>query len=397
MGNQGTKRRTLERNSGHAVPDCLLSQSAHDTRSASCYRVVRKQLVCTARPTQTVEYSLNRNKHLDGAETRNMILRDEAYNAALDIFEQAVAAFAAGDREQAEHLLASLDREAIERDRQQLLALARTARASTASPAAQRASKTISREIKESVQKRDGFRCRFTGRRLIDTRVFQEVARLSEVFHFDEHHAVYRTKRGSGGHPLVRTHGAAYEHAEPLSRGGQTTTDNIFLISVQLNESKGAKILERIEVPIDGWSGLAQYLPRLEMQRSIAKKPEPNSAGPVIVGAAPRSPRKASASARVREAATDLAVTVFALDHDAEAEAGFRQFRLLKKNAYFANEGKAGTWVIHRMNCSSLDFNIHVKLTASPKVCSERQEQLLEWARRFGAITTVCSRCRKSV
>ncbi len=331
-----------------------------------------------------------------------MILRDEAYNAALDIFEQAVAAFAAGDRKRAEHLLTSLDLEAIEWDRQQLLALARTARASTASPAAQRASKTISPAIKESVQKRDGFRCRFTGRRLIDTRVFMQVARLSAEFRFDEHHAVYQTKRGSGGHPLVRTHGAAYEHAEPLSRGGQTTTDNIFHISVELNESKGAKILERIEVPIDGWSGLAQYLPRLAMQRSIAKKPEPNSAGPVgddaaIVRAPPRSPRKASASARVREAATGLEVTVFALDHDAEAEAGFRQLRCLKKNAYFANETKAGTWMIHRMYCSSLDFNIHVKLTASPKVCSERQEQLLEWARLFGATTTVCSRCRKSV
>ena len=333
-----------------------------------------------------------------------MILRDEAYDAALAIFERAVAAFAAGDRERAEHLLASLDREAIERDRQQLLALARTARASSASSATQRASKTISREIKESVQKRDGFRCRFTGRRLIDTRVLQEVARLSEVFHFDEHHAVYQTKRGSGGHPLVRTHGAAYEHAEPLSRGGQTTTDNIFHISVQLNESKGAKILERIEVPIDGWSGLTQYLPGLAAQSSVAKKRvEAESAGRVsaeaaVVRAAPLSPRKAIASARVREAATDLAVTVFALDHDAEAEAGFRQLRRLKKNTYFAKQRKAGTWMIHRMYCSSLDFDdIEVKLTASPKIYSERQDQLLEWARRFGAITTVCSRCRKSV
>ena len=58
LGNQGTKRRALERNSGHAVPDCLLSQSAHDTRSAACYRAMRKQLACTARLAQTVEYLL---------------------------------------------------------------------------------------------------------------------------------------------------------------------------------------------------------------------------------------------------------------------------------------------------------------------------------------------------
>ena len=58
LGNQGTKRRTLERNSGHAVPDCMLSQSSHEARSASWYRVMRKQLLCIARLTQTVEYLL---------------------------------------------------------------------------------------------------------------------------------------------------------------------------------------------------------------------------------------------------------------------------------------------------------------------------------------------------
>ena len=320
-----------------------------------------------------------------------MILDDEAYNAALGIFEEAVAAFAAGDHEQAEHLLTTLDREAIERDRQQLTALARTARASTASPAEQRASAHIPSELKQFVQERDRFHCRFTGRRLIDPSVFREVHRLSKVFHFDENYAVYPNKRGPGGHPLTRTHGAAYEHAEPRSRGGETAGYNIFLISVQLNEAKGATILERVRVPIDDWCGLTEYLPRLRMQPSVAKKPKRNSVGPVC------GPRKASALERMREAAAGLAVAVFARDDDAEDEAGFRELRDREKNVYFATKTKAGPWMIHRMYCSSLDFGPDVNLTTSPKVCSEREEELLEWARRFGAITTRCSRCGTAV
>ena len=344
----------------------------------------------------------DRNRHLDGAGTRSVVLDDEAYDAALGIFEKAVAALAAGDREQAENLLASLDSKAIERDRQQLSAFGRTARASTAPSAAQPDTATISQAIKEFVQKRDGLRCRFTGRRLIDPDVFREVSRLSEVFHFDEHYAVYPTKRGPGGHPLTRTHGAAYEHAEPRSLGGPTTTDNIFLISVELNEAKGATILEQVEVPIDDWCGLTQYLPRLRMQPAIAKPDEPDSAGPVgpddvIVPPPRRSPPKAGCLASMREAAAGLAVGVFALADDPKAEAEFRELRRLKKNAYFATKKSAGTWRIHRMYCSCLAFDIDVQLTASPKVYSEHQEPLIEWARRFGVNPIGCSRCGTAV
>ena len=371
---------------------------------AACYRVMRKQLVCTARPTQTVGYMLDRDRHLDGAETPEMILRDEAYNAALEIFEQAIAAFAAGSRERAEHLLTILDCEAIERDREQLQAFGRTGTAVEAViPVDQRDCNRISAEIKKFARERDGYRCRFTGRRLIDARVFREVHRLSKVFHFDEHYAVRPTKRGPGGHPLTRTHGAAYEHAVPLCCGGRTSRENIVLISVELNEAKSATILELIEVPIDDWCGLTQYLPGLRKQPSVVKKPEPPPARPVVAPRAvvptpPPRPGKARTLARMREAAEGLAVRVFALDLRAEDEAEFRELRSLEKNAYFATKAaKAGTWRIHCMYCSALDFDIDVKLTASPKVYSEHQEPLVEWARRIRANPTGCSRCGTAV
>lgn len=111
-----------------------------------------------------------------------MILNNDAYQAALAIFEKAVAAFSRGDIETGENELSTLDLEAIEKDRAQLLAYARTARLTEHPPVLDPADRKVPREIKEAVARRDRFHCRFTGRRLIDTRVFREVARISSVF-----------------------------------------------------------------------------------------------------------------------------------------------------------------------------------------------------------------------
>lgn len=88
---------------------------------------------------------------------------------------------------------------------------------------------------------------------------------------------------------------------------------------------------------------------------------------------------------------------MFALADDPEAEDRFGQLRLQKENAYFATKTKTGPWMIHRMYCSSLAFDIDAKLTRSPKVYSECQEELLEWAKRFGVNTTGCRRCGTAV
>jgi hypothetical protein len=323
-----------------------------------------------------------------------MTLQNSAYNTALTVFQQAVVAFCAGEFDFGDRLLLDLDSDAIEHDRAQLLDLARRAQPSTNLLAGPKAAKRIPKEVKDAVQRRDRFHCRFTGRRLIEPRVFHEVSRISSVFHFDEHHSVRQSARGPAGHPIVRTHCAAYEHAEAISTGGGTTIDNIYHTSVQLNEAKGAKLLNRVPVPDDKWNGLTEYLDALIAQRS-SRSNKAEGRRPVDAQAGSTEPSRMSGVNRIREAATGLKVTVFAMD-DPHAEARFLLLRRTRKNEYFANERKAQTWMIHRLYCSSLAFSVPRKLTASPKVCAETQETIREWAARIGVKTLTCSRCRKA-
>lgn len=330
-----------------------------------------------------------------------MNLSNDAYDAALTIFEQAVKAFCQGATERGDSLLDSLDREAIERDRKLLSEFARTARPAADRLSSERGSRSIPLPVKEEVQRRDRYHCRFTGRRLIDTLVFREVGRISSVFHFDEHHSVRETPRGAPGHPLVRTHGAAYEHAEPLSCGGKSDVSNIVQTSVQLNESKGARVLPQVDVPVDDWKGLTEYLDALREQPSTSAKKTHSAVRPAsrpsrpprVHGAVPDSRRRALS--RMREAAAGIPVTVLALEDDHNAEEKFSALRRTEPNAYFATQTKDRTWRLHRLHCSSLAFNGAQKLTASPKVYAPSEEDIRTWAQRFGAAMTECSRCRR--
>jgi hypothetical protein len=155
------------------------------------------------------------------------------YDDALAVFLKAVEAFCEGDIPKGNRLLASLDVKAIENDRLQLRRYAATAKSYRKIVSSSEVSRRIDPRVIQSVKKRDRYHCRFTGRRLIDTHVFHEVSRISSVFHFDEHHSVRATARGPAGHPMVRTHAAAYEHALPLVCGGSSGVDNIVHTSVQ--------------------------------------------------------------------------------------------------------------------------------------------------------------------
>lgn len=191
-------------------------------------------------------------------------LHNEDYDAALGVLEQALMAFCSGESERGEELLLSLDRDAIERVRAHLRQLARQAQPFKGARAANLAKRSIPKAVQSAVCQRDRYQCRFTGRRLIETDVFKELARVSRSFHFDEHHSVRATKRGPGGHPIVRTHGAAFEHAmTPHSHGGDTTFENLALISVELNEGKSNLVLPLLTISPINWSGLTEYLPRL--------------------------------------------------------------------------------------------------------------------------------------
>lgn len=335
-----------------------------------------------------------------------MKLANDSYNRSLLAVEQAVQAFCRGDHAAGNLLLASLDVDSIEQDRSALRGLARTARVAASAVSLVRSSRTIPLAVKKSVNLRDRYHCRFTQRRLIDTRIFQELGRISDAFHFDEHHSVRETRRGRAGHPMVRTHGAAYEHFEPHSCGGVPTLDNICQISVQLNESKGARVLDRVDVPDDSWIGMTEYLAALRRQ-STSKRPrkqKPVSANaklealPISRDHTGREPRLAVNRRtlqieRIREAASGLAVKVFWLGDDSHAEENFLRLRRTAKNSYFSTGTKNGRWSFHRMHCSSLAFSGDQKVTASPKVYADDINELVKWANRFGVDTERCPRC----
>jgi hypothetical protein len=229
------------------------------------------------------------------------------------------------------------------------------------------------------------------------------------VFHFDKHHSVRETRRGQPGHPIVRTHGAAYEHLEPHSCGGVPTVDNIFQISVQLNESKGARVLDQVDVPDDSWTGMTEYLPALR-RHSASKLPPKQMVVPRSAEAKtasvrqehrPPTPlttvkRRTPQIDRIREAASGLAVKIFWLGDDSDAEEKFLQLRRAAKNSYFSTESQNSSWSFHRMHCSSLAFNGDQKVTASPKVCAGDISDLRKWAHRFGVDTKRCLRCARA-
>jgi len=331
-----------------------------------------------------------------------MKLHNDTYDAALSVFERAVVAFCRGEIEAGEGLLATLDRNAIERDRTSLRQLARTAQPMATVPASERDKRAVSRATKEAVQARDRFHCRFTGRRLIQTQVFHEVSRISEVFHFDEHHSVKDTRRGRAGHPLVRSHGAAYEHVIPSACGGHPTVENIVHTSVQLNEAKGAAVLPKVAVPNDSWNGLSEHLSDLKRQRtsprSRAEAPAPRLSPSKHIGEVhqPTAPRRVGELASLLNAASGLPVSVFASAVDPEAEHQFSRLRSEAPNTFFANRTGSGAWMIHRLHCSSLAFNGSVQLTLRPKVCASRAKDLHEWAKRLGVAMQECSRCRNA-
>jgi hypothetical protein len=104
--------------------------------------------------------------------------------------------------------------------------------------------------------------------------------------------------------------------------------------------------------------------------------------------------RRTDTVARMWAAAAGNSVTVFAHD-DGNSEERFAALRRTHPNAWFATRTSNGTWRIHHLHCSSLDYNGGHKLTASPKVVATNESDLYEWARRFGVETTGCSRCRK--
>ncbi len=323
-----------------------------------------------------------------------MVPNNEGYDITLKIFQQAVEAFACGDIEQGNRLLLTIDLAGVESDRAALHAFARTAKRPSIGRGIPAVRRPLSSKVKRAVQERDSYRCRFTGRRLIDPRVFSEVARISTVFHFDAHHSVRETKRGKGGHPMVRTHGAAYEHAMPHSFGGESDESNIVHTSVQLNESKGAAMLPLVDVPLDSWRGLTEYLPHLRRQRAVQKVAREVPRLEPRVKPRVRAPQHVKPGlALVRQAAVGLGMKIFAAVEDDHAEMNFATFISTRLQWFFVTQSKDNVWSLHRLACSSLVFHGDQKLTVRPKLCAADDKTLLLWAARYGVELRRCKRC----
>jgi 5-methylcytosine-specific restriction endonuclease McrA len=328
-------------------------------------------------------------------------LNSKVHEAALATLRSAVEAFAAGDIARGDRLVADLDTEAIEGDRARLREIARAARLITDPGVPNRPRRDPAPAVKAAVARRDHYTCRYTGRQLVDTQVFRELGRVSTVFHFDEHHSVRPTRRGPGGHPIIRTHGAAYDHVTPHSHGGEPTAFNLILTSVQLNEAKGTKALEIVDVAETPWNGLSEYLPRLARQPSArvtntraASVHESAGDGPAIRSLARTPPTRTRQHELTTVPSTEF--EVYAYDADPTCEEAFRQLRSVNKNSFFATRRLDGTWMTHRLYCSSLDFSVPRLLTASPKICAPHLEAILSWAERVGVALTACKRCSRA-
>lgn len=99
---------------------------------------------------------------------------------------------------------------------------------------------------------------------------------------------------------------------------------------------------------------------------------------------------------RIRQTAAVTKLKVFALADDGNAEQAFLDEIHRNQNDYFATWAADNrTWRIHHLHCSSLVFDPKkkFKLTASPKVVASTEAELIEWAARFGAATSRCTRC----
>ena len=203
------------------------------------------------------------------------------YLAALDALVRALQHLARGDRPRADALLETLDVGALEVERQ---TIQQFVSAATSHPMHGRGAPRppIRAAEKRAVAARDGWRCRYTGRPLVHPSVFRELGRVTTAFVYDEHHAVRPTRRGPAGHPVVRTHAAAFDHVRALATGGAHATDNLVLTSVELNEAKNTRHMqpELLVAQSDGWTGLAEYLPMLRALPTVGtprgRDPQPH-------------------------------------------------------------------------------------------------------------------------
>ena len=119
--------------------------------------------------------------------------------------------------------------------------------------------------LEKDVFKRDCYRCRYCGQRIVAKEVFSEVSRILG----SENFSVERENSKRNGLTLG-LRGVA-DHVDPYASGGETEADNLVTSCYSCNFGKAGYTLKqmglndpRARKPVnDDWNGLTEFLPAL--------------------------------------------------------------------------------------------------------------------------------------
>jgi 5-methylcytosine-specific restriction endonuclease McrA len=120
--------------------------------------------------------------------------------------------------------------------------------------------------LEKDVFKRDCYRCRYCGQRIVAKEVFSEVSRILG----SENFSVERENSKRNGLTLG-LRGVA-DHVDPYASGGETEADNLVTSCYSCNFGKAGYTLKqmglndpRARKPVnDDWNGLTEFLPALK-------------------------------------------------------------------------------------------------------------------------------------
>jgi hypothetical protein len=256
-------------------------------------------------------------QQLDPSFDSRVIAQIRAYHdEALALMTGAIHALLVADQATAEHLLGRIDTIAIRREQAWLRQVGLEGVVPTGLSTRGAARRNVPDPLKHAVTTRDGFCCQFTGLRLLDPDIGKCLGTLTESFPWHPNYAMRDTASGRAGHPMTRTHSAAFEHAHPHSFGGAMREDNIILTSMELNEAKGVRMPSRVAAGQPSWDGLREFLPQLYALVTAHPGAEPLPM-PVILTPSLAKTRatevRVGASRRNSEAANDVDLRVGAL------------------------------------------------------------------------------------
>ena len=110
-----------------------------------------------------------------------------------------------------------------------------------------------------SIYRRDRFRCRYCGQRVIPTQIMRLIAEL-----LPEQFPWHPNWKGGATHPAFAARSATLDHVVPWTAGGRNDPDNLVCACWPCNAIKGNLALgqlgwELLPIVDDGWDGLTRF------------------------------------------------------------------------------------------------------------------------------------------